>query len=138
MISGREEIIMYRYEYKDNMYYLIDEHGETITAHEKVALGFSYNEEDGGVLHKHGSPENVNKWAVKTRKQFMSASRDFELHKSITARGVPTSAIDYEQMAKGIVVIEGILPVKEVQKCIDILGYVGRYYEKLQKDKHET
>jgi len=135
MISGREEIIMYHYEYKNNLYYLIDDRGEVITTHEEVALAFSYNKEDGGLLHKHGSPENVNKWAIATRKKFADAAKDHNLHKHLTNLGIPTSPTDYNQMAKDIIVIEGILPIEELQKCIDISGYVGKFYEKLQDYK---
>ena len=126
---------MYHYEYKNNLYYLIDDRGEAITAHKEVALAFSYNKEEGGVLHKHGSAKNISEWATKTRKKFMTASRDFELHKRLTAQGIPTSGSFYEQMAKDIVVIEGTFAVEEVQKCIDISGYVGIFYEKLQEHK---
>jgi hypothetical protein len=126
---------MYHYEYKNNLYYLIDDRGEVTTTHEEVALGFSYNSEEGGTLHKHGSPENVNKWAIKARKKFAEAARDLELHKKLTGLGIPTSPIDYNQMANEIVVIEGKFPVEELQKCIDISGYVGIFYNKLQANK---
>jgi len=124
---------MYHYEYKDNMYYLIDDRGEIITTYEKVALCFSYNSEEGGLLHKHGSPESVNKWAMVTRKKYVKAAKNFDLHKRLTSMGIQTSATDYNQLANEIVVIEGKFAIEELQKCIDISGYVGRFYEKLQE-----
>ena len=124
---------MYHYEYKNNLYYLIDERGDIITAHEEVALCFSYNKEDGGMLHKYGSPESVNKWAAGRRKKFAEAATNLNLHKHLKSIGIPTSVLDYNQMSAEIVVIEGKFAVEEIQKCIDISGYVGRFYEKLQE-----
>jgi len=141
---------MYHYEHKNNLYYLIDDRGEVITVHEKIALCFSYNKEDDcylrskshigdfrksprGILHKHGSPENVNKWAIATRKKFAEAAKDYNLHKYLTNIGISTSPIDYNQMAEDIVVIEGKFTVEELQKCIDISGYVGKFYERLSR-----
>lgn len=128
---------MYKYTHEeDGMYYLIDaERGDILWSGPQVAVGFSYDPEDGSTLHKHGSPDHVNAWATKTRAGFMEASRDFKLIKDLDRSGIPVASALYEEMANQITVIEGVFPIAELMKCIEIAGYIGIFYKKLQEGK---
>lgn len=127
---------MYKYTHEeDGMYYLLDEFSSILWSGPQVAIGFSYDPENGSILHKHGSPDHVNAWAIATRNSFMRASKNLELLKSLNYIGVDVGPSFYEEMAKQITVVEGVFPIAEIIKCVETEGYIGIFYEKLQQGK---
>lgn len=103
---------MCHYEYKNNQYHLIDDRtGEILYASDEIAIAFSYDKETKeGILYKHGSTELVSKWVQKTRKKFQNAG----LH----------------DIANEIIMIFGKINIYELNKCLNISGYIGKFYEK--------
>jgi hypothetical protein len=63
----------------------------------------------------------------------MEASKDFKLIKGLNCKGIYTTPADYERMANEITVVEGVFPIDEIMKCIEISGYIGTFYKKLQE-----
>ncbi len=107
---------MFRYRMEGTEYALVDEHDRIHWAGEEVAVAFTYCPDDRsieGTLHKHGSPEMANAWAEKTRKKLVDAG--------------------HLDMANEIVVVSGKIPLEELNKMIDISGYVGIYYKSVLK-----
>lgn len=82
-----------------------------------LAFAFSFDQESGSVLHKHGPRERVEKWASDTRWFYIASGTEFG-----------------QQMADEIVVVSSSdWDVELVQKFIDISGYIGRWYKKYGK-----
>ncbi|KKM89180.1 hypothetical protein LCGC14_1251180 [marine sediment metagenome] len=108
---------MFRYRMEGTEYALVDEHDQIHWAGEEIAVAFTYClDEQGmeGTLHKHGSPEKANAWAEKTRKKFVDAG--------------------HLDMANEIVVVSGKISLEDLNKIIEISGYVGIWYKRLQKE----
>jgi len=99
---------MYKYEFDGFEYYLVDDNGDTIDRMEEVGICF---DSDGDVLLKHGQPERVYKYYHDTIVKFS----------------------DFPDLFK-ITFIQGKFPVDEVNKCLDISGYIGIFYKKLVKE----
>lgn len=70
---------------------------------------------DEGTLHKHGNPESVSDWYVKTRQKLREAG--------------------CETWADRLVVIEGRFPLDEINKCISAGGYGKFFLDKLLRDE---
>lgn len=107
---------MYHYELRNGSYYLLgDEINRLTNDHEilsmsdEVAICFSM---DNGMtcLHKHGSPEKVNKWYEETRKKYIAHGLRHE--------------------ADSLLIISGKFPVEELNKMLDITGYIGSFVKK--------
>lgn len=115
---------MYKYKYEDPHYILYDspaflipgrpmETGEEIELFRSEIVAIAFTTAPNGMMwtmHKHGSPELVNRWARIARSKY-------------TKHGL-------SDMAKEIVVIEGKFPVEEINKVIEITGYIKKFYEK--------
>ena len=107
---------MFKYRMEGTEYALVDEHDQIHWAGEEIAIAFTFSPDEPGmegILHKHGSPDKVNAWAEKIRKKFINAG--------------------HLDMADEIVVVTGKIPVEELNKMIDISGYVGTYYKSALK-----
>lgn len=64
-----------------------------------------------GTLHKHGDPNMVAKWHKNAAEKFKSAG--------------------FDEMAHSLVMIMGRFPLDELNKCLDISDYAGRFYQKV-------
>ena len=97
-------------------YILYDQNtGSVLGCMDEVAIAFTYDPEASapglrGTLHKHGYPSRVNKWAKNACKKYVAAG----LH----------------DMAEQIIVIQGRFPLEELDKILNIAGYIGTFYEK--------
>ena len=107
----------YEYRIEHGSYYLSDVsiptnktsgYRDTILMTDEVAIAF---DKESGTLHKHGAPENVEKWASNARAKLIAA-------------GAPDMAAD-------IVTITGKFPVDELNKCLTHSNYLLRMLEKL-------
>jgi hypothetical protein len=63
-----------------------------------------------GTLHKHGSPESVQRWHAQAQ-QKLRAGGAFEL-------------------ADSLVVLTGRFPLEELNRCLSNIGYAGQLYLK--------
>jgi hypothetical protein len=68
-------------------------------------------DKDSGTLHKHGSPEYVEKWCEAARTKFRTHG--------------------YHDMAAQLVVITGRFPLEELNRCLRISGYAGKFYGRI-------
>lgn len=113
---------VYHYELRQGTYYLIKDStlpvgpiiapNNIILATDTLAICFAIDKIGGEItyiLHKHGGPENVHKWAKSTRAAYRKAGM--------------------EDLARSITVIEGKFPVEEVNKCLDNSGYLKKFCE---------
>jgi len=102
---------MFSYRMEDDRYALVDEFDRIHWAGEEVAVAFSYHPDEDmpGTLHQHGSPEAVNKWAAAARKKYADAG--------------------HYDLAKAIIVFEGKILIEELNKMIEIAGYIGVWYK---------
>lgn len=123
---------MLHYRMEGNEYALVDENDNIHWAGEEIAIGFSYepDEEIPGTLHKHGSPESVNKWAEITRKKFIESDQ-IAAPEWYIRHGLPFYEGLGQEMADNIVVVSGKMPIEELNKMIEISGYVGVWYRKM-------
>jgi len=93
---------------KQNGWYYLARRGDRVSMiGTTVAVAFDRQE---GVMMKHGSPEAVNKWAIEQRRKI--------------APIIP-------EWADNLVVIEGEFEVEDLNKIINISGYIGRFYNRL-------
>jgi hypothetical protein len=76
---------------------------------DEVAIGFSKGE-PWCCLHKHGSPEQVQKWLERNREKYMAAGLIDE--------------------ANSLAMISGKFPVEELNKCLDCTGYLDSMLKK--------
>ena len=76
-----------------------------------VAIGFDRSK---GVLHKHGRPEDVEKWARNIQDALRSTGLD--------------------QLANDIVVMSGKFPIDELNKCLKNGSYCKTLYESVIKE----
>lgn len=98
----------YEYRFINEKYVLHDE-GEPIGKPlDEVAIAL---DKDSGTLHKHGSPEYVEKWCKAARMKFRTHG--------------------YHDMAAQLVVISGRFPIEEINRCISISGYAGKLYGRI-------
>ena len=103
----------YEYRFINEKYVLHDE-GEPIGQPlDEVAIAL---DKDSGTLHKHGSPEYVEKWCKAARMKFRSHG--------------------YHDMATQLVVISGRFEIEEINRCISISGYAGKFYERIVELTH--
>lgn len=108
---------MLRYRMEGTEYALVDEHDRIHWAGEEVAVAFTFSPDEQdmeGTMHKHGSPEEANAWAEKTRKKLTDAG--------------------HSDMANEIIVVSGKISLEDLNKIIEISGYVGIWYKRLQKE----
>lgn len=102
------------YEYRINEegnYELTDaSDGEVLRTMPEVALALDKSEATG-ILFKHGDPQRVQAWA-RTHQQALAAA-------------------GHTDLAEDVVVITGRFPPEEINKCLDIAGYVVRFYRRL-------
>ena len=85
--------------------YLVDNQ-ETGPYLNEVALCFDHS---CGTLHKHGSPESVNRWYADARKRLTTAG--------------------YPDMADELLVIQGPFPLEELNRMLQVSGYAKRYFD---------
>lgn len=105
---------MNEYEYDGRNYVLVNDRGTTRhIIGPTVAIVF---DKDDGVLFKHGVPSLVNDWAERTRRTLRKYGSDI---------GVSAD------MAIAITVIEGPIPIPELNKIISVTGYIGTYYRNM-------
>ena len=106
---------MFSYRMEGEEYALVDEFDQIHWAGEEVAVGFSYDPDDDipGTMHKHGSPESVNRWASTAQKALRAAGD-----------------VLGQEMADAITVVSGKIPLEELTKMIEISGYVGVWYRR--------
>jgi len=105
---------MYKYKYEDSRYILYDvKTGTELFRSEVIAIAFT-TATDGMMwtMHKHGPPELVDRWARIARAKYTK-------HK-------------LSDIAREIVVVEGKFPVEEVNKVIEITGYIKEFCEKFE------
>lgn len=103
---------MCKYRYEDPYYILYDIETDTkICLSEEIAIAFT-TAPDGMMwtMHKHGPPELVNRWARMARIKYIKHG--------------------LSDIAKELVVIEGQFPIKEINKIIEITGYIEKFCEK--------
>lgn len=74
----------------------------------EVAIAFDL---ESGTRHKHGDPVLVNAWHQKVSNEYRQAG--------------------LAEIADDLVVITGRFPVDEINKCLDISGYVLRMYRRM-------
>lgn len=99
--------------------------GDEIVRTKEVAIGFTFDEDDtrgiAFTVHRHGSPEGVQKWVDKTQfglhrsafaKQLSFAS-DKKIIRSLSPRSIVSSQWD----------------VDELNRLINTTGYLGRFLE---------
>lgn len=111
-----------QYQLKEGSYHLYDlstpaskltgEHRLRLKT-DTIAIAFDAST---GVLHEHGTPVRIRSWASNTRRR-------------LRASGALESAND-------IVVVEGPLPVDEINKCLLIKGYCGHMLKRLSTLPH--
>ena len=111
-----------QYQLKEGSYHLYDlstpaskvtgEHRLRLKT-DTIAIAFDAST---GVLHEHGTPLRIRSWASNTRRR-------------LRASGAVDSAND-------IVVVEGPLPVDEINKCLRIKGYCGHMLKRLSTLPH--
>jgi hypothetical protein len=111
----------YQYEINFGSYYLYDmdavpnlitKEKNIILMCDEVALCF---DKDVWVLHKHGKPENVEKWYNNARDKLIKSGAD--------------------DMANSLIIIKGAFPAEEINKCISNTGYIEIFYKKLIQNK---
>jgi len=104
---------MLRYRMEGTEYALVDEENRIHWAGPEIAVAFSYDQDDEkgmrGTLHKHGSPDLVQAWFGKTVAKYRAGGS--------------------ADLASQIHVVSGPIPLEELNKMIDISGYVGIWYE---------
>lgn len=98
----------YEYRLIDEKYVLHDEGAPIGTPLELVAIAL---DKDSGTLHKHGSPEYVEKWCKAARTKFRTHG--------------------YHDMAAQLVVISGRFPLEDLNRCLSITGYAGKFYGRI-------
>jgi len=101
---------MTHYEMDGSVYLLKDENGRTIYGCDEIAIGYSDDGHDA-ILHKHGSKELVEKWAIQTRNAYLK-------------HGI-------EDLAMEIKVFSGIIPVDKLNRILDTTGYLGIYLKEI-------
>lgn len=74
----------------------------------EVSLGF---DRDSGTLHRHGDPVQVQSWFVAYTGELRAAG--------------------HAAMAERIVTLTGRFELEELNKCLQITGYVSRMYSRL-------
>ena len=135
---------MNKYKYEEPYYILYNDNtGEELWRGEKVAVALSYQPEleISGTLLKHGSPEKVEAWFRNTRTRFYSASNDLSIYNKINeafSRLGKKSSMSYEEHKRfflseieSLKLVSGKFNVEELNKCIEITGYIGKFYESL-------
>jgi len=100
---------MSHYEIQYGNYYLIGSNNEILNICDTIDIAFTLSE-NCIVLHKHGYPEQVNKWAANIRATFTNTG--------------------YPDMAAEIVVVEGKIDVEDLEKIINNTGYFEKWYKK--------
>lgn len=108
---------MYHYVLDENEYVLMDDRDNILWRGPAIGIAFEYTPNDPikGTLFKYGSPEKVEAWAAQIRKKMADAG--------------------LTDINSDIVTIAGKIPVEELNKMIDISGYVGRWYETIWHSK---
>ena len=98
------------YTYENGKYQFHNQSGE-VFEYDAVALAY---DKDGYVFLKHGSPDRVAKWSTNMRDKYVAAG--------------------YQAMLKNISVIiindNEKIPVEEINKIIDVAGYIKYFLEK--------
>ena len=110
---------MYRYETIDDDYYKYRlyeiETGETVHLLDEVGICFSYEQDQErsirGTLLKHGDSKMVKEYYEEAHRKFKEAG--------------------LRKMSEELRYIEGKFDVEELNKIIEITGYVGKFYEDL-------
>jgi hypothetical protein len=101
---------MYEYQKdEDGNYFLVRDQEDRHFIGGKVAIAFDKHD---GVVLKHGRPELVNAWAEKTCK------RAFKI---------------MPELPESIVVLEGSFEIEELNKIISIVGYILRFFHKMNE-----
>ena len=105
---------MLRYRMEGAEYALVDENDQIHWAGPEIAVAFSYDPDDEkgmkGTLHKHGSPDLVQTWFDKTIAKFRGGG--------------------LADLANQLHIVSGPISLEELNKMIDISGYVGVWYER--------
>ena len=110
-----------RYRFFNNRYYLCNGSGKTLWSGDKVAICLSYHPDLSPIratLLKHGDPALVKKWWYNYKEKLKVAYEATKFDK-------------YLKEINDLVLVEGQIPVEDLNKCIDITGYVAVFYEKV-------
>jgi len=92
-------------------YKLVDnDYNKIIMRIKEPCICFSYSTSLGGCLHKFGDYDLVKDWYDTARKKYIDA--------------------EYPNEAEELKLLYGSIPVEELNKCIEISGYIGKLYEK--------
>lgn len=109
--------LVYHYHLIQGTYYLLKDEkignlqNNIISASDEIAICYAHDKKDDTyILHKHGNPINVHKWAKETREAYRRAGM--------------------EDMAKSITVIEGKFPLDEINTMLDNTGYIKAFLRK--------
>jgi len=116
---------MYLYKY-EKPYYVLCEDGVETWRGKEVAVAFSYHPNEA-VLYKHGDPELVEKWYREILRRFRLVANQF-----IKFSTFEEEVKFWQDELESIKLIRGKFPVDELNKCLSISGYIGRFYERLQ------
>ena len=96
----------------DGKYEFVSDHtGDVLFVADEVGVSYTYSEKDSpikGTLIKHGPSDIVKK--------------NHDARVALYNNKVP-------EIAKDLYYISGKIPVEELNKMIDITGYVGNYHE---------
>ena len=85
---------MFKYEIKDGSYYLM-RGTEIVLMTDQVA--FAYDDTIGPesvVMHKHGNPQYVKDWMVKTNREMATAGVDWRIKMVKLPRGFPVEVLN--------------------------------------------
>ena len=97
----------YSYSLNAGQYVLMDGDSPIGRVLDEVSIALDKAE---GTLHKHGSPESVQRWHVDAQKKLRAGGAN--------------------DMADNLVVLTGRFPLDELNKCLSNMGYAGRLYLK--------
>ena len=100
---------MYKYKYED-LYYILYDIETNTELHRSEEIAVAFTTAPNGMMwtmHKHGPPELVNRWARIARSKYIEDGLN--------------------DIAKELVVIEGKFPVEEINKIIEISGYIKKF-----------
>jgi hypothetical protein len=101
------EPMNYSYSLNAGQYVLM--HGDSPVGRVLDEVSIALDKEDG-ILHKHGSPESVQKWAAETQRRLRASGA--------------------AEIADNLVVITGRFPLEDLNKCLSTMSYAGRLYAK--------
>lgn len=103
------------YRFADGTYRFYLDEQETMTIPDaRVAIAYAYHPDLDikGTLHKHGHPESVKAWYDKAVSAYRQAG--------------------FPEIAEQLFYAEGPISVEQLNKCLNVTGYVGKLHEEIQ------